>query len=35
MSHLRVLICRVDEDEDNAMCEVACVDVPPCDHRRA
>lgn len=29
MSHLRVLICRVDEDEDNAMCEVACVDVPP------
>lgn len=29
MSHLRVLICRVDEDADDAMQELTCVDLPP------
>jgi hypothetical protein len=31
MSHIRVLICRVDEQNDDAMTELACFDLAEVD----
>lgn len=35
MSHLRVLICRVDEDETEQLTELASIDLPPTGQRRS